>query len=102
MKQGTVDLNSLTMRFGGALSKPHNIFTATLHKAPTYELVTHEYECYGGGWRSQSKFPVKTIIDNKYFVFKDSECIGVVKCTTSGRYFLEELNHIEKKLLNEK
>ena len=49
-KSGIVDLDTLTIKFGGAFSKPENIFTANLIKIPDYTFSYKERESLGGGW----------------------------------------------------
>lgn len=75
-KMGMFDYDTLTVKFGGELSKPENIFTATAIKVPSYTIVSYEREDAGNGWYGRNKERVERNYNNTYLIFKESECIG--------------------------
>lgn len=76
MKQGLFNRETLIVKFGGPLSKPHNIFDAIAIKVPDYTYSKMEQECLGNGWKSVSKHKVIYTQDNAYIIIKDNVCIG--------------------------
>lgn len=77
-RTGTVNIETMTMDFGGVLSKPHNIFTASLIKIPPYEVTTLENESLGGGWYDCKPVAVTRVKDASFLVIRDGVCIGMV------------------------
>lgn len=75
-KQGKFHFDTLIVEFGGAMSKPENIFTALAIKVPPYSVTYYERESLGNGWYLSSKEKVTKVIDGEYLIIKDTKCIG--------------------------
>ena len=78
-KAGYFDHESLTVKFGGPLSKPDNIFVAKAIKVPKYSLTSYERECLGNGWYGSNKEKVVREYDNTYLIYKDGQLIGYMR-----------------------
>lgn len=78
-KHGKFNLETLTVQFGGPLSKPHNIFTAKAIKVPKYSYTKSTRECLGGGWYGSGRDITNHIVDNEYAIFKDDVFIGTMR-----------------------
>ena len=78
-KSGKLNIETLTMSFGGELSKPHNKFIAKAIKVPKYSYTTKERECLGGGWYGSGYDIINHVVDNEYAIFKDDIFIGTAR-----------------------
>lgn len=78
VKQGLFDWQTMTVKFGGALSKPHNIFTATAIKIPDYKYKVKERESLGNGWYGSMEIN-EYEETNLYVIIKDGVCIGQMR-----------------------
>lgn len=77
-RSGKFNHNDLTVQFGGELSKPHNIFSATAIKVPKYTYHVKERESLGNGWYGSTETNTYTE-DNLYVIIKDGVCIGQMR-----------------------
>lgn len=78
VKQGLFDWATMTVKFGGELSKPHNIFTAIAIKIPDYKYKVKERESLGNGWYGSpeiNEYEEK----NLYVIIRDGICIGQMR-----------------------
>lgn len=75
-KKGLVNLEELTISFGGTLSKPENTFVAKLHKVPDYEILFKEK--YGSGNWTEGTRETKETVSNTFLVLREGICIGVI------------------------
>lgn len=67
---------TLTVQFGGDLSKPENKFTAKAVKVPDFKHTVMERADAGGGSYYSYKEPVEYRIDNAFIILKGSEILG--------------------------
>lgn len=71
MKQGLFDCETMTVTFGGELSKPENRFVANAIKVPDYKYKKQERESLGNGWYGSMEVNEYTE-DNEYLIFKEN------------------------------
>lgn len=76
-KSGLFNHETLTVSFGGPLSKPHNVFTANAIKCPDYSYFVNERECLGGGWYG-GMGRVEKEEKNEYLIHRDGVFIGMM------------------------
>lgn len=74
-KKGYFDHKTLTVQFGGPLSKPEKRFIAQAVKVPTYKYPVYEREDAGGGWYGEKEWVEKTA-DNMYLILSEGKIIG--------------------------
>lgn len=85
MKQGLFNHDDLTVKFGGALSKPENIFVAKAVKVPDYTITVREQESEPGGWYIKGSYITRTVVkDRIYLIFRDNKCIGYMQAYHKG------------------
>lgn len=77
LKQGLFDKETMTVRFGGPLSKSEFLFTAKAIHCPKYSEKRLEREDAGGGWYGE-KVLVTKVYDRNYLIVRDGVCIGVM------------------------
>lgn len=75
-KRGVFDFDTLTVKFGGELSKPENVFTAQAVKVPKFKYTTMEQADAGGGCYYGYKEEVEHTEDNAYIIIRDGSVIG--------------------------
>lgn len=78
-KSGKFNLETLTVEFGGPLSKPHNIFTAKAIKIPKYSYTKRQRESLGNGWYGSGYDTITYVVDNEYAIFRDNVFIGTMR-----------------------
>lgn len=99
-KCGLFDWETLTVKFGGELSKPENIFTAQAIKVPTYTYERLEREDAGGGWYG-AKQKVTVTVDRLFIIVKDGKCIGYMNSPYTGNKIKTPLIPLEEKIPRE-
>lgn len=99
VKMGWFDRETLTVKFGGELSIPENIFIATAVKVPKYKYKIRERESLGNGWYGGMETN-EYEEDNLYLIFHEGVCIGQMNPTWSDdKSQLQELNEYAEKYL---
>lgn len=83
-KKGLFNWDDLTVRFGGELSVPKNIFTAKAIKVPDFKYRVRERESLGNGWYGNMETNEYTE-DNLYIIIKDDICIGTMRAMAGER-----------------
>lgn len=76
-KKGVFNYETLTVDFGGVMSKPEFAFTAKAIHVPPYKYTVREREDAGGGWYGAMETVTKTA-DRVYLIVKGETCIGVM------------------------
>jgi hypothetical protein len=76
VKQGYFDYDTLTVKFGGALSTPQNIFTAQAVKVPDFNYTYKEREDAGGGAYYNNWVTITKTVNNAYIILKEDKVIG--------------------------
>lgn len=94
--KGFIDFNTMRVKFGGELSKPHNNLTAEAIKIPPFEYQVTERADAGGGCYYNYSETVTRTEDNMYAIVKDGLCIGVM-VAYSGNTHPSELRLLGKK-----
>lgn len=97
VKEGWFDHDTLTVRFGGDLSKPHNKFTAQAVKVPTFKWVYKEREDAGGGAYYNNWVTVEKVADSVYIILKEDEPIGWMIPAQRGHNVKSPLRSLEEK-----
>lgn len=82
-KAGYFKHDTLTVEFGGELSKPHNRFTAKAIKVPDYKYTVREREDAGGGWYGAMEENEYTET-NEYIIVRDGVFMGVMHPERDG------------------
>lgn len=78
LKQGSFNYDKLEVKFGGPMSNPEFVFTATAIKVPTWEYYTWEREDAGGGWYGAGREKVNHKADKVFIIVRDGVVIGVM------------------------
>ncbi len=97
VKRGYFDYDTLTIAFGGELSKPHNKFTAQAIKVPAFKYTYREREDAGGGCYYNNWETVTKIMDNVYIILRDGVVIGWMMPEHPRHNIKSELRSLDEK-----
>lgn len=84
-KKGRFDFDTLTVKFGGEMSKPENRFTAQAIKVPDYVIKVMERADAGSGcyytYKEEVEYEIKNayIIVREYLVRSEKEIMGWIR-----------------------
>lgn len=96
-KLGFFDYNTLTVKFGGELSKPENRFVAQAIKVPPFKYTYKEREDAGGGAYYNNYITITDVIDNAYLILRDGVVIGWMLPYAACHNMKSELRPLEWK-----
>lgn len=74
-KKGLFNPETLTVKFGGPLSKPESVFEAKAVKVPDYKILVRERESLGGGWYGAME-TIEKIVTDSYLILREGKIIG--------------------------
>jgi hypothetical protein len=97
VKQGYFDYDTLTVKFGGALSTPKNIFTAQAVKVPAFKYTYREREDAGGGAYYNRWETITKTVDNAYIILREGKVIGWMIPYAACHNMKSELRSLDEK-----
>lgn len=77
-KRGLFNYDTLEVQFGGPMTNPAFVFTATAIKVPTWDYHTWEREDAGGGWYGSGRERVDRKADRVFIIVRGNVVIGVM------------------------
>jgi hypothetical protein len=101
VKVGKFDYDTLTVKFGGELSKPENIFTAQAIKVPIFKYSYREREDAGGGAYYNNWVTITKEVDNAYIILRDNNIIGWMIPYAACHNIKSELRSLDECALKE-